>query len=671
MTIPTGFDIGLKMLRAGADWVGAIVGTHRQQDITPSSARRSDGDTRYQLIPSESFWSQVDWAGGYGRMFPHDPTMFWKGPADTLEAGVLRPAWAADAITGLPAQVQINAVCTHSDGTIFVGLYDVVAAGWKLYSVSNNVATLRTALINQPYSLCAYRDGIWIGHGPVTATAKWAAGALTYPTGVPQGELLCQYASMLFVVASHAATQSFRINRFDPENPAAVADLAILPQYAQGQKVRSLVALGPDLFLVCIDGLYKFTSANGNSGTLVGPIDSWSVSGSDEYMTSGYASCAFQGALVYATGGTLRRHQPGGGSRQIWPVSPNVNNTDTNIFSADLAGRMHMIGDMVVVNDRLFLGMQTGWLGDVYQSTTAQRIPLYCWNGVGMHHLGDVKGTSATFAVGVRPFIAVDGYGAISLFGSWGNTVAAGMRHGRFPMQNPSGGRRRELVTEVYSSVLDFGMLDLDKVLAQIGVSGYMPDLDNYGIEVRLHTLLSTYAGYQVIKFEPTGNHSTRSDMRAIVDYVHFEHQIGRNYMIQLTLKDSASLDKTVEVYAVTAIPNPVYPVRYGFRVEIPVSTGVRLHDGSRAYANTTAVRAALNYYRGLRAGPEPIDLLWLDGASYHCRVNTIAVARTAGKLASAEEIDYGEGTAGGDEAWVVTLDLQEITRARSAVTLP
>lgn len=656
MAVPAGYDIGLDSTDpADANAVrGFVLANHRQQDITPSSARRSDGDTRFQLIPSESFWSQSDVSGGYGRIYPHDPTAYWAGPADTLDGARLRSAWEWTGDTAMPGgTVTYEALSSQNADTIYViaktggsstrTLYSYVpsSGGWNLESVATS---------QQVTSVVQFRGRTWVAYGTAANVEYYSAGSPTTPSPNFKARVMCSYSSMLFYVYYNSTTQTWRINRYDPENTAAVADLGILPvSDSVADYVRSLVVLGPDLFIVCRDALYKFTSANGNFGTLVGPLDTWTPLGKGARDVSGYAAVAYQGALVYSIGGALRRHQPGGGSRTIWPVPPGRNSTTVG---GDESGLQMQIGCLVPYGDRLYCVAVPSGLSEA-AATTAHSIYLFCWTGQGMHWLGSQSVTTTTAQTMARPLAAIDGYGNLFAGLMVAGTAGSNEKLGYW-VAGSSVARKYKATTTFRTSILDFGMLDLDKVISRVGVACTVPDDATHSVAVTVHVLDRADVAPAWTARSLATRTGAYSEVAGAYGLVYFSRSSspiflkGQLFYLEITLTGPAASTSSIDVAAISCIPNPVYPVRHGFRVEIPLHTGVRLHDGNLAYADQAAVTAALAYLRGLRASSYPFTLDWIDGASYAVRCNTIQIAR--------------DTTRPNESAWRVTLDLQEVS---------
>lgn len=648
MAVPAGYDIGLDSTDpADANAVrGFVLANHRQQDITPSSARRSDGDTRFQLIPSESFWSQSDFSGGYGRVTPADPTMFWSGPADTLTGPGIRASWRFYADIGglyMTDSSSFNAIATKDWDRFYI------AEGTTLHyfepSVGGGTWSLETTLAAAPTAMVSFRDAIWIGYGTAANAQRYypTGGSLTTPTPNFKAAALCPYLSMLFYVYQDTTTNTWRLNRYDPENTAAVPDLAILTRGGSSSDyVRALVTVGADLFIVCENALYKFTSQNGNVGTLVGPVDTWAPTGTP----AGYAAAAYQGALVYSTGKALRRHQPGGGSRQIWPISPGANSPEPG---GDYAGAGFAIGALATHGDYLYaVAMNDDG------STDAHEFRLLCWTGKGMHWLSQRAVATTASIVPGRALAAINRRGDLVAVATLGGTTSGSGKKIEFVKVELTEGHYLETTTTWRSSILDFGLADVDKVLARIGVRCVLPSTTGYSIAATLYVLdesSSPPAWVARSLATRTGNYSTTA---GVYSFVYFSRAtaptflVGKACYIELAITCPNPAYTSPEIVAVTAIPNPVYPVRHGFRVEIPLHTGVRLHDGNLAYADQAAVTAALAYLRGLRASSYPFTLDWIDGASYAVRCNTIQIAR--------------DTTRPNESAWRVTLDLQEIS---------
>jgi hypothetical protein len=199
----------------------------------------------------------------------------------------------------------------------------------------------------------------------------------------------------------------------------------------------------------------------------------------------------------------------------------------------------------------------------------------------------------------------------------------------------------REATTTWRSSVLDFGLADLDKVLTTAYVYG-LKGASSPGIAL------------SVVDFDTgdstalTASGAFSDERPTLVTFTSATPLVMKRCYFELTLTTSGNITTGPEVYLIACIPNPVYPVRYGWRLTIPIGTHVRLHTGGMAYANQAAVDAALAYLKALRASSYPFTFDWIDGDTHTVRCNTITIARD--KLRPNES------------AWIVQIELQDIT---------
>lgn len=636
-----GYDISLDTTDPGGgpETFFRVADGPRTSDITPSSTRRSDGDTRYQLIPSESYWGQSDWSAGITRKFPADPAAYKTGPIDSTKGTVLTQALHVTGDWATPAAAAVPLAMIRHRGIVYVAVND--AGTGKLYSFDPSTATWAFQT-NLPWtavtSMCSFRKDIWIAYGSSANVQKWDGTTLSYISPNFTAWLLCPYSSMVFyVVYDSAATKtSWRINRHDPENTGAVPDLAIIPRGNETTDyVRSMVVVGADLFLVCQDSLWKFTSPNGNSGSLVGPVDEWVPTNVYGYAVSGYAAASFQGSLVYSTGTTLRRYFPGGQPSVLWPVLP-MENENQELFC-----------DMIAAHDRLYLVSSRS----VTVGTANLTSYLFVWTGVGMHHLATMSNTKAAAPTGLRPRIAADNQGMVAILDTTAGSLTTGSQLGYvgIPGVASTSNTKYAAGSSYSSSYLDFGMADLEKVLPYVAVTASVPNTSTYSITVTLTDLVtgSSYALSQ------TGTYSTSTLNPATCTYRHASGTplVSKRWLITVAITGPAAATSTAQITSVNTLPNPVYPVRYGFRCDVLIGVGVRARDNASGYGSQSAVATALAFMRTFRASRYPYTLKWVDGQTYTVRLNTITFLKGV-------SIDPTDS----EEQWVVTLDMQQLS---------
>lgn len=637
----SGYDITLDTTDPGGgpETFFRVADGARTSDITPSSTRRSDGDARYQLIPSESYWGQQDWTAGIGRKYPADPAAYFGGktPIDSSKGVALTQALYLTGNWATPASAAVPLAMIRHRGIVYVAVND--AGVGKLYSFDADSATW-TFQVNLAWtavtSMCSFRKDIWIAYGSAANVQKWDGTTLTTLSPNFTAQILCPYSSMVFYVVydSSATKTSWRINRYDPENTGAVPDLAIIPRGNEtSDYARSLVVVGPDLFLVCQDSLWKFTSPNGNSGTLVGPVDEWVPTNYYGPYASGYAAAAFEGSLIYSAGATLRRYFPGGQPALLWPVLPQEN-PEFDLFC-----------DMVVAHDRLYLVTSHS----VSVSTDTWSSDLWVWTGKGMHFLSRMTNTKVATAVVLRPRIAADNKGMIVLLDTTAGSLTTGAQLGYVGVPSyASLSNTKYAVTSTYtSSYLDFGMADLDKVLPYVAVTASVPSNSTYAIAVSLLDMV-TGTSYSLSQ---SGTYSTSSLYPSTCYYRHASPLVSKRWKITVTITGPSAATSTASILSIHTLPNPSYPVRYGFRCEVEIGVGVRARDNLSGYGSQSAVSTALAFLRTFRGSSYPYTLKWVDGQTYTVRLNTI----TFTKGVSVDPTDS-------EEYWRVTLDMQQLS---------
>lgn len=614
-----------------------------QQDITPASTRRSDGDARYKTIETESFWSQGDWSGGFGLVYPPDPTSYQDGPADALTPKRLKAPYAATTATltnGARIYRQVN-IFANSLHTIF-GLSTDDASSHTLAYFDTNTSTWTAAVVLPAKATClaAFRGKIWIGYGAANAVQTWDGTTLVTVTTNFYADALAGFGSMVFTLTHDTSTSTMRINRHDPENTGANPDLAIFPLKFDTVANYRLCPLGADLYCMVQGQLWKFTSTTGNTGVLAGPLDEFSAqggSGADRSIGAGLTS--YQGALYYTAGRALRRYVPGGQPRQIWPDPARSVTPDASVDDD--------IWDLEVAEDRLWLAMVRSVAPTATYTTEPCR--LLCWDGVGMHHVGSLTGvwTTSPPSGSSGATLCSDGNGLLTVcFNHKTNPTSSGRRNGFYKI----GGALGRLYLDdgvVKFSRQDFGLLDIEKSLSQIGVAAIVPSGQDIGVTVVVDN--TSYAMVKQGSFSttfPTIVYFTPPSSARVI--------VGKIHEIRLTFDlGAATSASTPEVWTVLAVPNPLNPLRRGFRFTILLDTSVADHTtGGLVYADDTAISTALAAVRAYRAPTttrHPIALTWVDGITYYVRFNTLTVRRS-----------YTQ--AGTHPAYRVIIDAQEVS---------
>lgn len=627
-----GYDIHLKILEPG--YAGApseldfmITPDAIRQDITPASTRRSDGDTRFLVIQTESFWSQSDWAAGYGINYPADPASYYAGLVSTEIPKEMRAAQTALFQFGYPAGGVTYHLLTHNGA-----LWAVIDAGGtlKLYELVGNTLTFRTNLATVPTSVVSYRQKIWIAYGQVANVQAWNPATSTLEaTYTFKATLLHAYTSMLCYLTYPAGKTAWELHRYDPENPTTDPVLAIFS--LDSTVPLAMTALGADLFMLFPGSLWRFTSTNGNSGTLTGPVDQW------RNMMVGVGNASYRAALVvhkgglyYSTGTSIRSYLPGGEARVLWPADPH----NPGYGQATLDN----ISGLLSINDRLY-AIGTA----MYALANTGTVRLYCWNGSGMHQVGSYATAFSAVTTGYA-MIAGDQNGLIYASSKSG-VLTGGAGVGQF-----SSDARYQ--TTYYaqstwtSSRLDFGMLDIPKSLSRVGISA-MLTAAGQAIQVAVSV---DGGGYQTLT--ALGSWTVGAG-ESLVYYALASGLplVGKMFRFQVTLVTGGVTTTTPYLYAITAIPNPVNPIRQGFRFTVMLGELVETYLGVRPYDlnASVSIAAALDFLRACRAQAYPLELTWLDGSVFRVRLNTLTERRMATEM-------------GQDPTWQVTCDAQELS---------
>lgn len=660
--MPWPFDISIASLREPVSFAPLDLRVEPdsvQQDITPASTRRSDGDTRFLTIQSESFWAQSDWSAGFGRGFPPDATSFQDGVAYTVGGTRLLAPLGHTNGPWDPNWLFLMG-CLHN-GHVWVCIYIWNTTPGQLWLLEQDYTTgnwtNRGALPTWPTHMVSFRDGLYISYGEVWYTQRWTPGsglAIAPPNWTSQ--MQCPFSSMLFFVYQHASEAAWSLGRFDPENPATTA--TPVARFSFGglvDKPSAMVAVGQDLFIVFGRSLWKFSSQNSTLGILSGPHDEWVP----EEGGAGYAGrgVMHQGALYYTLGRSLRRYVPGGQARNVWPVpAQDVAYGKATTNGSDLILALCSFGD------RLFLlvGVVPQVAGFQSPNHTWE---LWCWTGIGMHRIGRrfVSSSASMYEWHRSHDILGTQDGRIWLMSQHQGTLTAGSAIASY---NVSGQVASAFDTyghvQYVSSIQDFGMFDILKQVTAVGVAVAAVAPQSVRVFVRVdgtaeeEWLLSAGVGGALALPASVGvaprmlTQPGTPEIRYFVPPNSFA-RVGARFRISVKFEMAGIGDRSPEVYAVMAIPNPLNPLRRGFRVTVIVDEMVVDHEGKRLYADATAVRNALVRLRDLRTEEYPLSMYWLDDQAYHVRVNTQTIRRVASQ----------DGRAPG---YRVAMDLQEIT---------
>lgn len=605
-----------------------------QQDITPASARRSDGDTRFATIPTESYWGQNDWSAGLGRNYPADPTSAYVLLSSVADNGRLTAPYGAQGmVTGLPGNVgtHVRQMCNHL-GVLYANVYDGAAGADKLYKYAAGTWTSIYTHPQTPTCLTSFRGDLWVSYNTLFQTQKITPAGANTGMGF-NSWISCPYGSMIFYCRYDAASDTWRLNRYDPENTTTVPDLAIFP-LASSQSPAAMAVLGADLYVSFKDQLWRFTSANGNSGILQGPVDRWAPTGPSGVVGTrgpGRSLVAFQGALCWSTGATLRRYVPGGQGRTLWPIQGydyEMGRNGSRVMAA-----------LCAVDDRLYV------MGYYATTGTAISYELWLWTGAGMQRTASIPilATTGAIAQSVEACLAATGDGNLYWTTGDADNATLGNRAGYVTTRDAAAILYTNTDVEIYeSALLDYGMLDIDKAVSRFGVVAQVPA----GQDVALYVSADGVAYVQWVRAVvfPSG-------APGIVYFVPPTGRVvvGKLFRVKLAFAMNSTGATTPQVFAINAIPNPVNPLRRGFRFTVLLDEAVQDHAGKLMYANSTAVGTAVSLLRQMRTETHPLLLTWVDSTTYYVRINTLTIHRVATH-------------AGGQPAFRVILDVQEIT---------
>lgn len=635
----------------GANGVGYMIAASSiMQDITPASTRRSDGDARYQYLPVESFWGQNDWSGGMGVEFPAEPTAFYGGAfsgygsasplavfegqngADSSlphQVTALRQGVANSPVLGL---VKATAVVATSDG-LYAAFDDL---SLRYYSRALGTWTTLVAaagLPAPPRQLCVFRGKIWICYGYAGANVQyWSGAVLLAPAYAFAADCLAQYGSMLFFARYDAASGSLRLNRYDPENPTAVADLAVI---ADAVPVAwMLVSLGAELYIFTVASLWKFTSANGNSGVLTGPLDRWRIGWSTQQGRN-EGACVFQGALYYSTGRWVRRLVPGGRPATVFPV-----------LGTAAWERFGAVYGLVAADDVLYVLMMPSVVYGLAYSTTRHVAEVFVWDGVGLHKYATC-GVLKSGAVANYPVacFAHDGR-SLWILTSESTSNANNVQQ---IVTDPAGLAGVNYNAGFYSSsVLDFGMYDIAKSLSRIGLAVTTTAATGFPSLV----VAVDGTGYTFV-VDPSASAAASTSTTPPLTYYYppggAQSVSGKLFQLGIGLVAlNGDATRSQVLRAMTAIPNPNMPIRNGWKISIRIGSDVLDYQGKRLYTSSAAIATALTTALAYR-GPDHITLYWVNGTAYSVRMNTRTIRRY-----KYDQID-GHG-------WEITFDAQELS---------
>lgn len=617
------------------------------QDITPASVRRSDGDTRFQTLQTEGFWSQSDWSNGFGMREQKDPTSYYTGLVDTSFAGQAICAQTLDAYT-VTDRYPV-AMCEHAgylyavfyveSGAATYDMYRLDASGWTATGYSSAVAVT---------DICSYRGNIYVGRDS-GGVVVYTTGSAAFTALTCYAKFLCPYAGMLHYIWANSAPSRWSLSRYDPDN----ANYLLVGNFDQWDTFgpRAMRAAYGYLYITFYDSLWSYKTENGNTGILTGPLDRWTPTNH-----SGQALEAHDGAMVYNAGPVLRRYPPNGAPRVLFPTAPREATNDTAwgepVALRSLAGRLYV----AVAKQFPMNGATT------VNSSTTNFVRLLCWNGQGMHRVAnaDQSGSSRSNTL---TKLGYDGRGRIAYIqdftsassSGWPNTgaVVVPIISGNLVTDAAliSGSACNYTTSTLETGRITFGLDDVIKAIRRwryrAGTGGtitvaYTTDDTNWTTLVTSGLTESTPTGQydQVFKELMKSGDGTVSN---------------KWFRFRVTLTPSSATTTPV-LTALTCIPNPAMPLRKGFKLSVLIGQHVQDYAGTFLYPTSADVTAALTRVEALRAKGDttdpatngPLTLVWVDGTTYTVRANTIVVHRVRMNPIDAPY-------------WNVVLDCQEV----------
>lgn len=630
-------------------------GSAAMQDITPVSVRRSDGDTRFQTLQTEGFYSQSNWQAGFGVRNQLDPNAYWVGTADTSYTG---QAVCAQALQSAVVATR-HPVLFIEHGTDLYGLFVSDAApSYVLYKRTGTGAGTWTATgyttASEPTSAVSYRGSLYFAFGSTGSFVERTDGVAAGTAMTFKAHLLEAYSSMLhYLFWDTTGTPTWRLARYDPDNVdtlnvAAFAFPAPLPWTP-----RAMRAAYGALYITWSDSLWQYTSQNGNSGTLIGPLDRWAIT-----YYSGNALEAHEGALVYNAGPILRRYPPGGSPRTLFPTPPreatNATGWGEPVALRSVSGRLYVL----TLEQQQFVG------GALPLNSTTNKVRIHAWTDTGMHRVAwqDQSYTSSLYLT--RPTLAYDRQTSLFVGINESNAdYSSGYTCARVIIPILTGSVPQDAgllyagLAPVYQTStietgrLEFGLADVLKSLRRVRYragSGGTIGIEYTTDDTNWTTLTA------VTTYTPAGQYDQGFSELAVPSN---GTATARWFRFRITLTPGGGGTTTPILTAVAAIPNPALPLRNGFKLSIPIGRNVEDYNGNVMYPNDAAVTAALARVKAFRATGDnldpatnaPLALTWVDGITYTVRANTRVIARqrtskNAGKY------------------WVLTFDLQEIT---------
>lgn len=620
------------------------------QDITPASVRRTDGDTRFQVLQTEGFYAQSDWSAGFGTREQKDPKSYYTGGMDTTFPGQMICGQAFQDVT---VGVAFTPMLFLEHGNSLYGWFlDIGAALYKLYQRTGTTgvgAWTYTGINYVDFPTCgaSHRNLMWFGFngnrlaistdGATATNQTWHAYALE------------PFSSMLHYIDWDGTT--WRLARWDVDNANTlnVGAFSQPPDFLPGAMRAAYGAL----YVTFPDTLWSYTTQNGNTGVLTGPLDRWAVT-----ALSGQALEAHDGALVYNAGPVLRRYPPGGAPRTLFPVPPREATNDTDWGEP---------GALRSVSGRLYVGVvKQRPLTQANPTDVTNFVRILAWNGTGMARVAwqDQVYTVPAYPSAIR--IAYDR--RTSLFigvQRSGSQFATGFNTARIVLPVVSGNLVQDAalvgggVAPVYqfstleTGRIEFGLADVLKSIRKfryrVGSGGTV--VVRYTVDDATWVALAA----DVAVYTPTGVYDQAFAGLAVP----FNATLTTRWLrlrVELT-PGGIGNTTTPALTAITAQPNPALPLRNGFKLSIPVGRLVEDYAGNLLYPDDASVTAALARVKALRADGAnldpatnaPLSLVWVDGLTYVVRANTRVVTRL-------------KHTPNQGNQWVITLDLQEVS---------
>lgn len=621
------------------------------QDITPASIRRSDGDTRYQTLQTEGFWSQSDWSNGAGVREQKDPASFFYGIADTSFPGQI--TCPQDFQTALVATSCPEAFCEHGDTLYAVFKADGSSTRTIYYRGTSSWTTTGLTVTNAVTSMVSHRDKIYLGFGSTAVVQRFNVAATTLTAETFYAQVMESYGSMLHYIWYDSTGPVWRLSRWDVDNSNALNvgafSLAVTSQTFLPGAMRAAYGY---LFITFPDTLWSYKTENGNTGILVGPLDRWPAT-----PHSGQTLEAHDGAMVYGAGGIIRRYPPNGAPRTLYPTPPRVR--DTAYPFGEVVGMRSVASRLYVLTTAITtLNGITVPTGSIVSPT------LWCWNGTGMHAIAHyTTSTVASPATAIPKWLFVYDRkcSLYSGFALASTLVTAGRNCDFVPIPIITGNIVADQSLLSVSPSFVYGELETGKL--DMGLADVIKTIRRWRYRMGTGGTVSV----QVITEGGTSTALTTSGLteRTPVDQ---QDQVFKELMVsgdgtlsskwfKFRIALTPTNSTTTPVFtALTCIPNPAMPLRKGFKIAILIGQHIQDYTGTFLYPTASDVTTALARVMALRAKGDttdpatngPLTLVWVDGTTYKVRANTIVVSRVRQNPIDAPY-------------WQVILDMQEV----------